>query len=395
MGMKDVRDKAAIVGVGHNSYDRNPDSIELGTLASAFRNALEDAGLTHTDLDGIIANSVPPEGCMDRLPELLGLGNVRYAFQSWGHGRINATVLSVAALATFAGMADYIACFSCFSLAGARVSFQGPRTGFNPEVMREGGGPHLETPAYGNVSTTGGVAMAMQKYLMRYGYTSEDLGVVSVTQRRWASLNPGAFLRNHPMTLDDYLQSRYIIEPMRLPDNAIPVNFAVCAIVTTAERARDCRKKPVYISGMQAANSGNETFVFGRSHLGVARQTEGPYKAPGDQTVYRMSGLSVEDVNVVGIFDTSSPLVPFALEEFGYCKEGEALAWMKGGRSGPGGDLPVNTHGGSLSEGMTGGNGAVVELVRQLRGEAGARQVPGAEVAQYLMCDRSSLMLRR
>jgi acetyl-CoA acetyltransferase len=146
---------------------------------------------------------------------------------------------------------------------------------------------------------------------------------------------------------------------------------------------------------MQGSRSHRDVFVFGRSNLGVAHQEDRPYRAPDDLPVYRLAGIGRDEIDVLGIFDTVSPVIPFGLEEFGFCKEGEALAWLNDGHAGRGGSLPINTHGGSLSEGLTGGWGAVVELVRQLRGEAGERQVPDAEVGQYLMVDRSSIILRR
>jgi hypothetical protein len=164
-------------------------------------------------------------------------------------------------------------------------------------------------------------------------------------------------------------------------------------IVTSAERAADTRK-PVYIRGAQAASSGREHFIFARSGLGIAQQTEHPYSAP-EMPAYRQAGVGPADIDLLGALDAFSPSVLFVLEEFGFCGEGEALEWIQGNRTGPGGELPVNTCGGGLSDMESYGWGHQIDMVRQLRGEAGAAQVDGVEVCQYAAPDRSSLILTR
>ena len=393
MSSEDLRDRTAIVGIG--AAISKSSSIE-GThlMADALEEALRDAGIDRGDLDGLMVNVVPHELSMDMFAVRLGLPNVRYAFQSWRHGRMNATVCAQAALAVFAGMADHVAYVWAVS-AGDFRSRQG-RMASDAEAVREGGGTHAEIPHHGLITQPGGAAMAMQKYLLKYGYSPDDVGIVSVAQRAWAQLNPAAMMHGRPLTLDAYLAAPYLIEPLRLHDMAVLADIAGCVIVTTSDRARDLEQPPVYIGGMQGSRSHRDVYVFGRSNLGVWHQQDLPYTAPDDMQVYRMANIAREDVQVLGVFDTVSPLVPFALEEFGFCGEGEALGWMQSGGTLPEGRLPVNTHGGSLSEGMSGGGGTIVELVRQLRGSAGnGRQVPGAAVGQYISPDRSSLLLHR
>jgi acetyl-CoA acetyltransferase len=388
-----VRDATAIVGVG-TAINFNGEAYDDTVLmADAVGAALDDAGLTRDDLDGILVNVAPPELSMDTFAMRLGLSNVRYAFQTWRHGRMAATVCSHAALAAFAGMADYVAQVWLSSAKTFRTRQQ--LLASDPETVREGGGTHAEIPHYGLTTQPGGAAMAMQKYLNKYGYSPSDIGVVSVAQRTWAQQNPRAAMCGRPLTQEDYEASPYVIEPLRVHDMARLVELAGCVIVSASDRAKDLHQSPIYIGGMQGSRSHRDVYVFGRSNLGVWQQTDRPYLAPDDMHVYRMANIRREDVQILGVFDTVSPLVPFALEEFGFCGEGEALEWMREGPTMPGGKLPVNTHGGSLSEGMTGG-GAIVELVRQLRGSAdGGRQVPGAEVGQFISSDRSSILLHR
>lgn len=382
----------AIVGVGRTAVDRNPGGDSMLHLGRALRRAVEDAGLKREQIDGIMVNTGPEEASMDKIAEFLGLPNVSWAFQSWFHGRLQPTCVALAALAVSAGLATNIACFSTGQrLAVHRGRFSGAGALVNPESHREGGGPHLESPPYGLISVGGGAALAMRKYLDKYGGTEEQLAQVAVAQRQWAQLQPEAYFRDRPLSVDDYLASPYVVEPLRVYDHCIPANCGFCIIVTSAERAVDTRK-PVYIRGVQGAASGREHFIFARSGLGVAQQTEHTYSPP-EMLVYRQAGVEPKDVDVVGALDAFSPSVLFVLEEFGFCGEGEALDWIQGNRTAPGGELPVNTCGGGLSDMESYGWGHQIDMVRQLRNEAGAAQVTGVEVCQYAAPDRSSLIL--
>lgn len=385
-----LKNQAVIAGVGRTktTRDRNPDY--LLHLGRALKRAAQDAGLTREDIDGVLVNMVPPTAAMDKLPEMLGLPNVRFAFQSWIHGRMQPTCIGVAAWAVLTGQANYVACMSTGQMLFGVQEHAGVQS--DQESDREGGGPHLESPPYGMISIGAGAAMGMRKYLERYGGRAESLGAIAVAQRQWAQLQPEAYFHGKPIAFDDYLASPYVVEPLRVLDHCIAGNAAFCILVTAAERAPDLPGKPVYISGLQGSVSGAEHFVFSRGGLGVAHQTQAPYRAP-DMTVYRMAGLGPRDVDVLGCLDAFSPLVLFALEEFGFCKEGEALDFVQDGRTAPGGAFPVNTCGGGLSDIESFGWGHQIDMVRQLRGEAGAAQVPGVEVCQYLSTDRSSIIL--
>jgi acetyl-CoA acetyltransferase len=384
------RNKTAIVGVGRTKSERNAQSNLMGHLGQALKAAVADAGLTPKDIDGLMIQTAPPEGFMDKVAEMLGLPNVRWAFQSWFHGRIQPTCIASAAFAVMSGQANYVA---CLSTGQALQSHRGRLTSDKAfENFREGGGPHLEAPEYGLFFPNTGAAMGMKKYFLRYGATEEQLGAVAVAQRQWAQLNPDAYFYGRPITIDDYMSSPYVIEPLRVFDHCVPANAGFCIIVTSAERAREAPKAPVYIAGFQGSSSGKERFIFARTGLGVGGQTEGSYTVD-DMTVYRMADIKCSDVDIVGTVDAFSPMVPFTLEEFGFCKEGEALEFMQDGRTAPGGELPVNTCGGGLSDVESYGWGHEVDMVRQLRGEAGAAQVPGAKIAQFMSLDRSSVIL--
>lgn len=385
-----MRDRTVIVGAGRTKSDRSRDPDYVGHLAKALKAAVEDAGLSRSDIDGVMINLAPDSAAMDKMPETLGLPNVRFAFQSWFHGRIQPTCIAVAVWAVMTGQANYVACISnAQMLRSARAH---PGVPIPQESMREGGGPHLESPPYGMVTIGGGAALAMRKYFTKYGGTEEELGTIAVSQRAWAQLQPEAYFYGTTLTKKEYLAETYVVEPLRTYDHCIAGSAAFCLIVTSADRAADSRKKPVYISGFQGSSSGPDTFVLGRTGLGVGQQRDAPYHAR-DMQIYRMAGVTPDDVDVVGVLDAFSPLVLFGLEEFGFCGEGQALSYIQNGRIAPGGELPVNTCGGGLSDIESFGWGHQVDMVRQLRGEAGAAQVKNARVAQYISTDRSSIIL--
>jgi acetyl-CoA acetyltransferase len=382
-------DLTAVVGVGRTTADRDPDGDPMRHLALAVESACADAGLDRAALDGLMVNLAPQEGSMDKLPEMLGLPGIRWSFQSWSHGRLQPSCVIAAVGAIVSGQAEYVACVSTAqTLAGHRGGFTAAR---REEKLREGGGPHRESPPYGLISVGGGVALAWRKYLLRYGGDPDALGEVAISQREWAQLQPEAFFHGRPIGPDDYRDSDYVVEPLRVLDHCLPGNAGFCMILTTAERASAARKQPVFVSGLQGAASGREHFVFGRSGLGVAQQTRGAYSAPA-MPAYEMAGIERTDVDIFGALDAFSPVVLFALEEFGFCGEGEALDWVQGGRIRPGGELPVNTSGGGLSDVESFGWGHSIDIVRQLRGEAGPAQVPGARIGQYVSGDRSSVL---
>lgn len=391
MELNGFRDATAVIGVGSTGVDRDPLTNTAGLMVEAVQNAVRDAGLSRDDVDGLIVNLTLEDGSMDRLPDLVGFENLRFAHQTWAHGRLSSGCIAQAALAVHAGLASYVACVSLsFPVSGQASAETGWQYG---EVNREGYGSHLEAPAYGNVAPHGAAAIAWTQYLAKYGYNDESLlGAVAVSARKWAALNPGAYFYRRPITLDDYLQSPYVVEPLRVLDCSLAGNKAFCLIVTTADRAADSPKPPAYVRGVQGSHPGRQNFVWSRNGLGMAQGDEYPYQPP-DWTVYRMAGLKPSDVDIVYTLGSFTTNITMALELFGFCGEGEGLAYVQNGRLDIGGALPCNTSGGDLAEVHSFGWGAFVEAVRQLRGECGDRQVRGAVNAQYMCTDGSSVIL--
>ena len=381
--LRSMRDECAVVGVGVSPFSRHTGRSELSLVAEAFRNAVEDAGLERADVDGLIVNMGPD---VDRLPQLLGL-EVEWAFQTWRHGRLSAQTVQMAGLVAHSGMANYVAC-----IGSTVANPQGTEEG--GEAFRPGGGPHWEFPHYGMVHPGALPAMSFRRYLNMHGGDQEKLGAVAVNQRANAAHNPNAVYTARPITQDDYVNSRYVIEPLHLFDFAAVNDAAVCMIVSTAARARDAAQPPVYLSGMQGMKAGRSQVVFAMEGLGAGAQDVYQYSAPASMPVYEMAGVSREDIDLLQIYDSFSPEVIYGLEQLGFCGPGEALDFIQEGRTAVGGELPVNTAGGHLSEAMIGGWGHLAEAVQQVRGACGERQVEGAKLAQYVHGPFVSIIFR-
>ncbi|MGZ8202771.1 MAG: thiolase family protein, partial [Burkholderiales bacterium] len=378
-----LRDKVAICGVGLR-VGSFPDRTPASLATEAFRLALDDAGMTPKDVDGIFSLSYGAD--YDRFLEAIGV-DVRYAFQGWSHGRFISPMVQQAALVVASGMAKTIAL-----VHGRRKKGYG-QTG-DLEMWRQGLGPHGESPAYGAMGPVFGAAIAANRYFHMYGGKDGDLAPIAMAFRKHAQLNPQA-MRRAPMTREDYMNSRWIMEPLRLFDCCQNNEGGACIIITSAERAKDCRKPPVYISGMQGVHAGRQYHNLTLPGLGVAQQEVYKYK-PRDEDLYayKMAGVTQKDVDLVMTYDAFTPLVLFMLERFGFCGPGEALEFVKDGRIELGGELPINTSGGLHSEGHVTGYNLFIEAIRQLRHECGERQVKDAKVAQYACFLGESIIMR-
>jgi acetyl-CoA acetyltransferase len=187
-----------------------------------------------------------------------------------------------------------------------------------------------------------------------------------------------------PLTLAEHQASRMVVDPLRLYDCCLITDGAAVVLVTSAERARDLKQAPVYVAGMQGLRSGRDEFIFAPRGLGINQQPTRREQPPErDLAVYRMAGIERKDVAGLYTYDAFSPVVLFVLERFGFCGPGEAASWVQNGRIELGGELPMNTSGGLLSEAHVGGWNSILEIVRQLRGAGGERQIPNARHLQW------------
>lgn len=373
------RDRTAVVGVGYTPFSKNSGVSTLTLAIDAIMAAVADAGLTIDDVDGIathrVGDSTPPWV----VAPALGVPEVRWFLDQFGGGSVSHSVVAQAAMAVTAGVADTVVCYRAIN---ARSEFRMGGTGRGAAPIFDA---QYQAP-YGYFAPAQQFAMYARTHMTKYGTTSEQFGRVAVKQRAYAVKNPRA-LKRDPITLEDYLASRWIAEPFRLLDCCLETDGACAIVITTAERARDLRRPPVVISG--AAWGGGDSFFSGTGTDFTV--TEAARIAP---RLYAMAGVGPGDIDVAEIYDCFTYSVIVQLEDYGFCAKGE------GGPFAAETTLPVNTHGGFLSEGYVHGMNHVAEAVSQLRGTAGDRQVPGARVALstaqpgYVLAGTSALILK-
>ncbi len=360
-----LRNAVAVAGVGQTKFGRLPGYTTYDLGVWALREALEDAGLRHTDLDGLIVCRIPD---YQRTGEILGI-DPRYTAITPGQGRMSGASIQMAALAIASGMATTVAVV--YGNDGRSVGDT-----YGGEADRYGGGGAGQWFPYGMTSPGAVHAMMFRRHMHLYGTTSEQLAAISVAFRKHAALNPGAVMRT-PITVEDHQNSRMIVAPLHLLDYCL-INDGGCALIlTSAERARDMQQKPVYIRGM-----GQATALRG-SNLPPDDLWYAPMQQAGND-VRQMAGVTQDDLDALMIYDNFSPTVLFSLEGFGFCRPGESGAFVQNGTLELGGRYPSNTDGGHLSNSYMQGFALNVEAVRQLRGGCGARQVPGAKLIQYM-----------
>ncbi len=366
MGLEELKDKVAIVGVGNTAYSelyrtRDPLRTSYSLGREAFKKALDDSGLSKNDIDGVIVSRIPSYGqmCM-----MLGIQNPRITFTLPGEGRMSGVAIQLAVMAVCTGMAKTVAC-----IYGNVGRSAGATYGAEPESFDSYASP------YGMTSPGASFALMWQRYMHESNMTEEVLGNVAIVLRHHASMNPDAVMRK-PLTMEEYLKARYIVSPLRLFDYCLINDGGVCLIVTSAERARDCRYPPIFISA--TAQIGQHT----RYHHTQTYNYD-VMKAMADQ-VYPAAGVGPKDIDCVQIYDNFLTNIPWSLEGFGFCPKGEAGHWIREGQIRIGGKLPVNTSGGHCSESYMQGWALQAEAVRQLRGRCGARQVQGCELIQYI-----------
>ncbi|MFE2481178.1 lipid-transfer protein [Streptomyces sp. NPDC059389] len=358
--------RAAIAGIGATEFSKDSGRSELRLAVEAVHAALDDAGLTPADVDGMVTFT------MDTSPEITvaqaaGIGDLSFFSRiHYGGGAACATVQQ-AALAVATGVAEVVVCYRAFNERSGRRFGSGVQ---QREPSAEGAALGWSLP-WGLLTPASWVAMAAQRYLHAYNLTPEAFGHVAVTDRRHAANNPAAYFHGKPVTLADHAASRWIVEPLRLLDCCQETDGGQALVVTSAERARDLRHAPAVITAAaQGAGRRQEAMTsFYRDDL-----TGLPEMDVVARQLWRTSGLRPSDIDVGILYDHFTPFVLMQLEEFGFCKPGEAADFVAADA------LPLNTHGGQLGEAYLHGMNGIAEAVRQLRGTS-VNQVAGASRA--------------
>lgn len=358
--------RPAIVGVGYSPIGRDL-GLGVSTLAAlACRAALEDAGLAAAGVDGVVEYGFPFEMVTSlEMADTLGVPRLRWYADlvATAPAGIGGVIEAAAAIAS--GSCETALVYRCVSRRGGHSGEAGRPRGVGGEMQ-------FWAP-YGSFAAPQWYALSMRRHMDVYGTREEHFGAIAVAQREFAGLNPMAILRE-PMSLDDYLGSRFISEPLRLFDCDLPVDGAGAVILTTAERARDLRRVPAHLESW-ALGSGPRPDRFQWHDL----TTSGSRDAAAE--LWRRSDLGPDDVDTAQLYDGFTILTLQWIEALGFCAPGEGGPFVAEGHTRLGGRLPTNTNGGMLNLGRVHGISHVIEAVLQLRGECGPRQTPGARVA--------------
>ena len=330
------------------------------------REALDDAGLTLADIDGVCHHTSSMA-----FAEYLGI-EARFTDSTMTGGSVFEVYLEHAASAIAAGVAECILVVFAQTPRADRAAGDAPAWG---RPGPPGPNPMFEWEApYGLQMPKGGYALAANRHMHTFGTTSEQLAQIAVSTRQWAEMNPRAKVQT-PLTIEEVLASEMTASPLHKLDCCLVTDGGGAFIVTSAERARTLRKPPVYVLG---AATGNTHLMI--SQMPDLTTTGGAISGP---RAFDMAGITPADVDVFMGYDSFTITLLLHLEDLGFCAKGEGGPFVEDGKLGPGGSLPTNTNGGGLSYTHPGMYGMflVVEAVRQLRGEGGPRQVDGAEIA--------------
>jgi len=365
-----LRGRTAIVGVGETAVGRVPDLGATQMYVQACRRALNDAGLTNKDVDGVItANSwsEPHYYHAEWIAEYLGIQPQHCLTVSTGGGTIIAA-LSHAVSAIETGLCQTVI------LAAADNWLSAFTREKMVELMAANAGHHQFEIPYGTF-VPALYALFARAHMNRYGTTSEQFARVALTARKHAALHPGAQMRT-TITTADVVESKKIADPLHLLDCALISDGGAAIVITSAGRARHCRAKPVYVLGLGEAHQ--------HEHITQAISLTETAATQSGARAFAMAQLTPNDIDLAMLYDPFTPTVVMFLEDLGFCQRGEGGAFVESGETELNGSLPVNTNGGLLSYAHPGNPGSLlltVEAVRQLRGECAARQVAGAKTA--------------
>jgi len=356
-----LRGTTAIVGVGTAGIGEAPGRTSIELLGESVSCALADAGLSIRDVDGLFCNTSVHSHPALSIGEYLGI-RPKYSESSSIGGACFVGYALTAAMALQAGLCDV-----------ALICYGSNQRTASGKLAAKGGSQDYEAPYQPRHPITS-FALATARHMHQYGTTREQIASVAVAARQWAALNPEAFMRA-PLSLEDVLGARMVSDPITVRDCCLVTDGAGAVVMVRAERARDFPKSPAWFLGGAIAHW----------HMQVDQMEDLTLTAASDSgpRAFNMAGVSPADVDVLQLYDAFTINVILALEDLGFCPKGEGGRFVSDGRIAPGGVLPVNTTGGGLSYCHPGQYGifTLIEATRQLRGEAGARQVKDAEIA--------------
>lgn len=355
-----LNNEAAIVGIGQTKYSKNSGVSELALASECVAKAIADAGLKPSDIDGITTFQLDTNDEID-VARSVGIGDINF-FSRIGYGGGAATsIIHQASMAVATGTSKYVVAYRALNgRSGQRYS-----QGVSGDIVTSDLIHWSWYMPWGLLTPASWVAMFTQRYMHEYGAKAEDLAQIALTTRDHAVTNPDAFFYERPLSEDEYMNAKWICEPLRLYDCCQETDGGCAVVVTTPERAKDMPHPAAVIRGIACAAAADQEQMtsFYRDDISYLPEMDNVAKQ-----VYAISGLSPDDVDAAVIYDAFTAIVMFQLESFGFCKRGEAKDFVQDGALGLKGRLPSNTHGGQLSEAYIHGVNGIAEGVRLIRG---------------------------
>jgi len=357
-----LRDEAAIVGIGQSKFSKNSGVSELQLACEAVAAAIEDSGLDPSEVDGLTTFTLDTNDEID-VARAVGIGDMTfYSRVPYGGGAATG-IVHQAAMAVATGSAKVVVAYRALNGRSGRRYSQGVGGGIVTSDLI-----HWSWyMPWGLLTPTSWVAMFTQRYMHEYGAKAEDLAQIALSTRKHAVNNPEAFFYQRPLSLEDYMSARWIAEPLRLYDCCQETDGGCAVVITTPERARDCKQPGALIRGVASAAGADQEQMTSFYRESISGLPEMDMVA---RQVYEQSGLCANDIDAAVIYDAFTSIVFWQLESFGFCERGEAGDFVKDGALEVGGRLPTNTHGGQLSEAYIHGVNGINEGVRLIRGSS-------------------------
>ncbi|MCA9826579.1 MAG: thiolase [Dehalococcoidia bacterium] len=352
-----LRDKYAIVGVGETTYTRGSGRTTRALGTWAIRNAMQDAGMQPSDIDGMLSYSNNDSTPSPMLAGDLGI-RLNFYMDVYGGGSSTEALIGIAIGVIEAGMCKTVAIFRAMN-GFSQVRIGG--TGARAAAPVSGDGLHART--YGWMSAGQSFSQSFMRHMYDYGTTPEQLAMVKVIHSEHASNNPKAYYKDR-VSVDDVLNSRFIVKPLHLLDCCVETDNATCIIITSADRAYDWKHTPARI--LSVVGRCCKPRIDMHYQHGPISTVAGHY---AKDILFPNAGLGPEDIDMTGAYDAFTFTTMLQLEDYGFCAKGEGGQYVSDGTMRLGGRRPNNTSGGHLCEGYTHGMNMVIENVRQLRGE--------------------------
>lgn len=364
-----IRDRTAVAGIGQTAFGKGLEDTELSLACQAVSAAIDDAGLQPSDVDGLAMFSME-DGREVEIARNVGLGDITFFSQVGYGGGAGCGVVGHAATAVATGQ--------CEVAVAWRARKRAAKTSRPWAQTRQGVTGHWKwSRPFGLLRPVDEIAMLTRRYMHEYGATRDHLANIALAFRSHANRNPLATMFERTLSRDEYMEARWISEPLCLFDNCLETDGALAVVITSAERARDLRQPPAYVHAYAQS-------IPAQHQVMTNYFTDDPLEGPSytcAEPLWSLADVGPDDVDVAQLYDAFSPLIPLSLEGYGFCQRGEGAAFTDDGAlEWPHGRLPTNTSGGGMSEAYVHGFNLVLEGVRQIRGTS-TSQVDGASVS--------------